>query len=740
MSYPGNASLSSAVKDRVRTTFNQTVALYRQGRTEEVLAGCNLILQMDPQFDPARKLLEKTRNPDAPIDVDALAPPDTRSLIRQARDAMAGRDFQTVIHVTTQILTDDLMNDEARILGDEAREKMEAAPFVEQFVRKCDANLSAGNIAGARQDLEKARALDPTHPEIIRIAFAIEKQHAASQPASFSFDATPFVVEAKPAPAGGRSAAQAADFGFTFEEEKTPAPQAPKNDGGFANFSFDSGPSAAEPFGGFSFDSPAAPPTPSAPAAPTPAPAASAPSFDFGAPKTQATNEFDFSMASVETSPDDQRKIDQYLTEGDRAFDGGDYQQAIDFWSRIFLIDVTNEAASDRIERAKARRREIEQKVEAILTNGIQAYDRKDLETARARFDEVLFLDPGNNTAQEYLDRLEAPAEPIAIPGVPPPFIPPPPDDDSLGLFEDEPMSGSYTPPLRPPDPSDVTAAATSGKKSGAARTAAAPKTGKPKGIPVPILAAVLIALLAAGGWFAWNRFSGGDDEAAVTPAGNSDAIFNRATMLSQSGKFDEAIAVLQTVQPDDPQHDRALEMIADLQQKKGSAAATIDGRPAAQYFEEQLAAGRTAFTAHDYLAAKAAFEGAMRVKPLPADVKTSYDTASQQVAKLDSAKSLFAGRKFADALTNLQALAQQDPENKNIQRMIVDAHFNLGATALQDERLSDAVKAFDEVLKLDPNDELAKRSKDLAQRYNGEPKDLLYRIYVKYLPLRQAT
>jgi hypothetical protein len=31
----------------------------------------------------------------------------------------------------------------------------------------------------------------------------------------------------------------------------------------------------------------------------------------------------------------------------------------------------------------------------------------------------------------------------------------------------------------------------------------------------------------------------------------------------------------------------------------------------------------------------------------------------------------------------------------------------------------------------------LAKRSRDLADRYDGQPKDLLYKIYVKYLPLR---
>ena len=135
MTYPGNPSLAGPVKDRVVSTFRQTLALYHQGRADEVVAGCNLLLQMDPVFDPAKKLLEKTRNPAAPIDVDSLLPAEKASPLDQARQAMAARDFQQVIHVTTEILTDDLMNDEARVLGDEAREKLEAAPFVEQFVR-----------------------------------------------------------------------------------------------------------------------------------------------------------------------------------------------------------------------------------------------------------------------------------------------------------------------------------------------------------------------------------------------------------------------------------------------------------------------------------------------------------------------------------------------------------------------------------------------------------------------------
>ena len=68
------------------------------------------------------------------------------------------------------------------------------------------------------------------------------------------------------------------------------------------------------------------------------------------------------------------------------------------------------------------------------------------------------------------------------------------------------------------------------------------------------------------------------------------------------------------------------------------------------------------------------------------------------------------------------------------------DERLHLGAKALQEERTADAVTEFDEVLKVDPNDDLAKRSRELALRYDKQTKDLLYKIYVKYLPLRQAS
>jgi len=250
------------------------------------------------------------------------------------------------------------------------------------------------------------------------------------------------------------------------------------------------------------------------------------------------------------------------------------------------------------------------------------------------------------------------------------------------------------------------------------------------------IVIVVVLAVLAGGAWFAWKKFMA----KPAVETGATEGIFSSANSLSQKGQFDAAIALLQDVKPNDPQHDKALSMIADLQMKKSQAAEVISGRPTDAVYRESLTSGKTAFDARDYDAAKKAFDTAARIKPLPSDIEPLYDTASQQVAKLEGAKALFNSQKYQDALTNLQSLAQQDPQNLSIRRMIADSHFNLGAIALQEDRLADAAREFDEALKKDPSDDLARRSKALAERYNGQPKDLLYKIYVKYLPMRKAA
>jgi tetratricopeptide (TPR) repeat protein len=760
--YLGNASLSTAVKERVLSTFQQAVALFKQGRTDEVVQGCGLILRMDPMFDPAKKLLEKARNPSAPIDVDALLPAAADdSRLRDARTAMAGRDFQRVLDLTTELLTDDLTNDDARVLNEQAREKMEAAPFVEQFIRKAEALASQGNNAAARQELDKARALDSDHPGIRRV-----EQTMSAAPAAAAASSSSFIVDT-PATPSARSAAQATDFGFTFEEEKkegsaldffspTPPPSSP--------FSTDSAPvKPVTPPAGFSFDAPATPAAPAAPPAAPPANDAPFSGFSFDTPSSgggfsfdtpspaaptppaapprespaaAAASDFDFSTADIVTSPDDQKKIGQYLADGDRAFDSGDYQQAIDLWSRIFLIDVTNDEASQRIEKAKAKRREAESKVEGVVAAGVQAFERNDKEGARAKFNEALRMSPGNATALDYLDRLNETVTEGAAAADETPFIPPSaPSTPKTDIFDDEELgiSGSYT-PLAPPEPAAAPKPTAAKPAKTAAAAPAKPKATARRSAPMGVILTILgVIVVAGGGWFGWQKFK----SRPVYDAAATQQVFSQATALAKRGKFDLAIAMLRDIKPDDPQHDKALQMIGDLQQKKAQASELVAGRPAEQAYQEALANGRAAFNNHDYEAAKNAFETAARIKPLPPDAQPLFDQASQQSAKLEGAKALFKERKFQDALNALEPLAQADPQNVSIKQMLNDAHFDLGVQAMQNEHLPDAIKEFDEVLKVNPSDELARRSRTLAERYNGQPKDLLYQIYVRYLPMR---
>ena len=723
--YPGNASLSEAVKDRVLSTFQQTAELYKQGRSAEVVEGCTLILRMDPTFDPAKKLLEKTRNPNAPIDIEPLLnPPASSNSLADARAALSAREFQKAMDLTAEMLRNDFTNEEARTINDSAREKMEAAPFVEQFIRKAETLATQGNSSAARAELDKARALDGDHPGIGRVTESMVAPEPAPQ--SFSFGGSPsFVVEAPPPVAPARGAAQATDFGFTFEEEK------PAAEPGFGSFSFDAPTPVAPPIVTPIVAPPVAPPPPPSPASPSGSSPFGSGGFSFDTPAPSG-GEFDFSATAAETTDDDQRKIQQYLADGDRASAAGDYQQAIDLWSRIFLIDVTNDEASQRIETAKTKRREIDAAVDALIAAGEQADHAGDKETARAKFNEALRLDPGNAAAHDFIERMTNTVAEGGAAGYEAPFTPPPTQRGDI--FDDEAaMSGSYD-SLKPPSPAPA-AIPSPAKKVAKPKAGAAPATAKSGGRMGVFATIAAVVIVAAAGWFVWTKYM---SKPAHDPAA-TQSIFRQAGALAKRNQFDQAIAMLRDVRPDDPQHDKALEMIADLQNKKAQAASLINGRPAAVVFDESIAAGRTAFEAHDYDTAKTAFDTAARIKPLPADMAAMYSSASQQVAKLEGARNLFNEQKYQDAITNLTPMLQADPQNQSIKRLLIGAHFNLGATALQEEHLQDASREFDEVLKIDPNDELAKRSRTLVDRYADQPKDLLYKIYVKYLPLRKV-
>ncbi len=109
-------------------------------------------------------------------------------------------------------------------------------------------------------------------------------------------------------------------------------------------------------------------------------------------------------MSGVQADP----RITQFLKQGDEALARGNAQEAIDLWSRVFLIDLSNEEASRRIDAARESQAESARKIDILLTEGVTQYENGDLAGARNKFLDVLAASEHDATARGYLNQIEA--------------------------------------------------------------------------------------------------------------------------------------------------------------------------------------------------------------------------------------------------------------------------------------------------------------------------------------------
>jgi Tfp pilus assembly protein PilF len=68
---------------------------------------------------------------------------------------------------------------------------------------------------------------------------------------------------------------------------------------------------------------------------------------------------------------------------------------------------------------------------------------------------------------------------------------------------------------------------------------------------------------------------------------------------------------------------------------------------------------------------------------------------------------------------------------------LIADSYYNLALRSLQRGTPADAAALLQSALEVEPDNEALQRMLGFAETYRTRPQDLLYRIYVKYLPSR---
>jgi tetratricopeptide (TPR) repeat protein len=711
MSYPGDPALASDVKQRILTTFQQTLDLASKGSRQEALLGCDFILRLDPQFGPARTLQQLVQAGRSGPQLAALfggaevAPPPageglrlelgdelsvpaavpTETLAARLARLLAERKFGDVVTEADQDKRAVAADAQLRQIVEQAHARLEAAPYVKTFVDSARQALQGGETEEAERLMRKARVLDPEHPELAALD---EAQKYYSDPERSM---------------GGRRR------GIEMDEEPASPVSEPAQDLNLPEVDFS--------FAGLAQD-------------------------DYSLSGTDAGSGEEPSAASGEYSV----RIEELLESGQTACDRGEYQAAIDAWSRIFLIDIDHQEAARRIEKARQLKAEREREVEEIFHEGVARFDSGAFDEAEAAFNQVLALSPGHLVALEHLERIRERqvGAPAVLSTAPPggvlrggelPAVPAGGARASGRGSRETTLSGEI---LVPPEPGEGRSRSAEER----ANFAVSAKRGKAPARGFLWIGGAVLVLLLAGGWLLLrNRaslFPNSQEplNTAVPPAIDSIA---RAKSLHAEGKTAVAIAQLRRLPPQEPQYAEAQSLIAQWEALiKPAEPVPPSLSPDRQQKREALVAGaERACREQEFVRCDRWLTEAAAIAPLTPALEQLQAEAQQGLAPLAEELKLYRDGDFDFLLNRLWRRREEEPANRDVRKLIVDAYYNLGILDLQRGDPAAAADKFREALALDPADAQLERLQAFAHVYSQRNEDLLFEIYVRNLPAR---
>jgi tetratricopeptide (TPR) repeat protein len=682
VSYPGSPSLSAEAREKVLQTFRHTLEMARTGRNEDALLGCDFILKMDARFAPARRLLSSLRGVAAGTVVDLGefeafgGPPAPAQPAAVPAPPASGPPTPAAGYAVPAAPPPPAPS--AAGLDDLSFDDLSANPFA------------------SSPSMPPAPAAPPPAPA--------PPAPVLPSPSDFGFGTTGPDPFASPVP----------DLSFS--------PGAPGVESAFPTAAPD--PFAAVP----SFGAPAGAPDPFGAAAPPADPfaAPSAPSFPAPVPGPAPA-------AGVDP------RIAQFLKQGDDASARGQLQEAIDLWSRVFLIDLSNEEASRRIDAARERQNESARQLDTLLSEGVQLYEAGDLQSARNAFLKVLTISEADATARNYLNQIDvALAVPSGAPARP-----------GAGALPDEPyLRDELESPVRPSFADDYPLSesphADGGLEDaaiGAGRPEVAPKArgGKIDGRLLLGVAALVLVGVAAAAWFVFKPKASAPPPVADAPpvaAAPAQDPLEKAQALFKQGKVEEALGILTAIPSTDPRHDQALVLIDQFKSSAEPRPSAATGPSDAQVDEARVA-GLASLSSGRYIEAVKSLDVVVRARPEDGEAAQALARARDSVSALGSAIRSYNEQDYESAERLLWDLRKQDPKNQDVEEYLFKSYFNDGILALQSGSTKKAADAFKEAASLRPRDAETQRHLKFARRYAGGTDDLLARIYVRHVSPR---
>jgi tetratricopeptide (TPR) repeat protein len=691
--YPGNPALSAEVREKILSTFRHTLSMYTAGKYNDCLIGCEFILKMDPRFGPARRLLEKARNPNADVDMaelemaaepaaaapDGTPPGEARRLLAEAVASLDGRDFETAIERARQVIAAQPGNPEALDILEKASGAKAAQPLFDAVHRRADAALGEDHPEDARREVERMRLLDAGNPAIPLLERDIEAATTAN-PAS----------AAGPPPSEDIFAAGASEPHIGFGHEQS-GPSAMS----------DGAPDVLQ-LGALSLD-----------AGETPPPSFGSPG-DTGSLEPVPPPLFTPAGPSEEEQGSE-REIEALVKQGDEAQARGNRHQAIEIWSRVFLIDINNGEAVTRIEKARQEMAEETRRLAEYLKSGRESFEAGGRDAARQAFLQVLALDPEEPTARFYLEKIQ--------------------EGESAA-----PAAAKTAAPAR---------AAVQPTPSPSAAIAVPPSRGRLSLLDPKVLGVVgaFLVMTVVGVYFVLS--SGGKAAAPVSKTVAPGSIEHARELLGNA-RIAEARSELQRIGGDSDEYAEAQKMLADLgkggageaPRARSAGAPQAAQRPKVSSLSQNdparlRAAAEKALQERRYIEAFKNFNLAAAAFRDDPTFTQGMGAAADKVTALTPAVKLYNEGEYDTAIPILWRIYQEDHENQDARSYLFRAYFNQGVTQLQNGLYLKAAKNFQEALSLQPNDVEAARHRKFADHYQKGDLDLMGRIYARHLSQR---
>jgi tetratricopeptide (TPR) repeat protein len=124
-------------------------------------------------------------------------------------------------------------------------------------------------------------------------------------------------------------------------------------------------------------------------------------------------------------------------------------------------------------------------------------------------------------------------------------------------------------------------------------------------------------------------------------------------------------------------------------------------------------------------------------IQALDEDQEVFRNQATVALEFLREERDLFDQGDWEYALPNLWRMHDNNPDNPDVIRLMVDCYYNLGLRDLQRGDAKSALEKFEEAKDLASEDEDLARLAQFSSAYAQRPADMLYRIFVKYQRFR---